>query len=368
MSRVIVLTGFTPGLIYHRLPLIRAMVQRGHDVLAAGPPGDDWVEAPLKAAGARFTEFAVDRNHVRMCDDLRYVSRIRRLLRAESPDLLLCSTVKPNIYGGWAARAEGVRSAAMVTGLGAVFMRPGVRRAIAIRMLRRACRHHDVVFVQNEPDRDDLLRWGVVKDASKVAMTAGSGIDLAAFPELPLPDAPVFLMLSRLLAAKGVREYIAAGAIVRAACPQARVLLAGAADGGPGSVPLTEVQAAHDRGSITYLGHVEDVRELLGEASVCVLPSYHEGTPHSLLEGMASGRATITTDVRGCREVAIPGDTGLIVPVKDAATLANAMLTLAEDGPRRAAMGRAGRALAESRFDAEAVARDMIDTLFGAIG
>ena len=86
-------------------------------------------------------------------------------------------------------------------------------------MLRRACLHHGRVFLQNPDDRDDLLHAGVLADDSKVVMTAGSGVDLDAFPHRPVPDHPVFLMLARLLEAKGVREYLHAAKIVHAACP-----------------------------------------------------------------------------------------------------------------------------------------------------
>ena len=122
-------------------------------------------------------------------------------------------------------------------------------------MFRRACRHHQTIFVQNTADRDDLLRWRVVEDTSQFVLTAGSGIDLEAFPHLPLPEEPVFLMLSRLLQAKGVLEYIEASAHVRAAVPEARMILAGGIDDGPGSVPLSVVEAATDRGDLEYLGH-----------------------------------------------------------------------------------------------------------------
>ena len=129
----------------------------------------------------------------------------------------------------------------MVTGLGTIFMNPGVKRRIATAMLRKSCRHHDRIFFQNVEDRDDLLRAGVVEDRSKVVMTAGSGVDLDLFPVRPLPDRPVFLMLARLLVAKGVREYLEAARLLRKSCPDAVVRLAGMEDPGSGGVPMGEV-------------------------------------------------------------------------------------------------------------------------------
>ncbi len=332
-------------------------------MIAAAPEEDARVAPVLKEIGVGWRPIEFDRNRVRPIRDLRFLRDIRNLIQETAPDRLLCAMLKPNIYGGWAARSEGVPSAAMVTGLGTVFMNPGWRRSVAARMLRRACRHHDIVFVQNPEDRRDLLDGRVVEDASKIVQTAGEGIDLNAFPLAPLPDRPVFLMLSRLLEAKGVREYLAAAAKLRQSCPDATVQLAGIEDPASGGVPVAEVRAAEARGEVEYLGFVEDVQAAIAACSVCVLPSWYEGTPHSLLEGMAMGRPIIATDVRGCRETVVDQETGLLVPVRDPDALAGAMERLALDAELRASMGSAGRRLAEGRFSAEVVVREMLSAL-----
>ncbi len=363
MSRVLMLTGFAPGLIYFRQPLLRAMVAAGHEVIAAAPSEDDRVPPMLSDLGATWRPIEFDRNRVRPIRDLRFLRETRSLVRETKPDRLLTATLKPNIYGGWAAKSERVPSAAMVTGIGTVFMRPGWRRAVAASMLRRACRHHDVIFIQNPEDRSDLVSMGVVRDTSKLVMTAGEGIDLQQWKPRPLPPEPVFLMLSRMLVSKGVREYIEAARLLRDRGVHARVLLAGPEDPGSDAVPLDEVRAAHDRGLLEYLGFVEDVPALLASASVCVLPSWHEGTPHAILEAMAMGRPAITTDVRGCRETVRAGETGVLVPVRQPVALADAMQHMAEDSAGRARMGVAARAFAERAFDADDVAATMIESL-----
>lgn len=356
MSRIVMLTGFAPGLIYFRQPLLRALVAAGHEVIAAAPDEDDRVAGVMESLGVQWMPMAFDRNRVRPLRDADFLRRVRKMLRRIRPDRLVCATLKPNIYGGWAASAEGVPSAAMVTGIGTVLMNPGWRRRAATVMFRRACRHHDVVLVQNPEDGKDLIDLGIVDDASKIVQTAGEGIDLNAFPVQSLPEAPVFLMLARLLVSKGVREYLIAARRVREMCPTARVQLAGIEDPGSGGVPISEIHAAAEAGDIEYLGFVEDVPAAIAASSVIVLPSWHEGTPHSLLEGMAMGRPVVTTDVRGSRQTVDDGETGLLVPLRDPEALAQAMALLASDAERRAVMGAAGRRLAEDRFDAEEVA------------
>ncbi len=363
MSRIIMLTGFASGLIYFRQPLLRALVAAGHEVIAAAPEEDDRVAPAMAAIGVDWRPIEFDRNHIRPAGDLRFLREVRSLLRTLAPDRLLCATLKPNIYGGWAAQSEGVKSAAMVTGIGTIFMKPGLKRRVVARMLRRACRHHDLVFVQNADDRDDLLTLGVVEDSSKIIMTAGEGIDLKEWQPCPLPPEPVFLMLSRLLVSKGVREYIEAARMLKDWCPTARVQLAGQADPGSGGVPMAEIIEAHEQGVIEYLGLVTNVKQVIAQSNVCVLPSWHEGTPHAVLESMAMGRPVVTTDVRGCRETVIEGETGLLVPLQDSRALATAMAQLGGDHSRRVSMGNAGRLLAESRFDAQDVSSKMLKAM-----
>ena len=363
MSRVLLLGSYAPSLVLFRAPLLKALVQAGHEVVASAPDEDSSIAGAMDRLGVRWVPIDFDRNKVQPLKDLQLVRRLRSHLRDIQPDRLITYTIKPNIYGGWAAYSEDVPSAAMITGLGTMFMNSGVRKRIAERMLRKAVRHHDRVFFQNGDDRDDLVNAGVVEDASKIVMTAGSGVDLEKYPVQPLPDRPVFLMLARLLVAKGVREYLEAAAILKEKHPDAIVRLGGMEDPGSGGVPMSEIQQAVDDGIIEYLGHVEDVQAALARCSVYVLPSWHEGTPRSVLEAMSTGRAVITTDARGCRETVDHEENGLIVPLRDPASLAGAMSRLASSSELRSEMGNKGRSLAESRFDARQVAAVMLDAL-----
>ena len=364
MSRVLVMGGLAPTLFLFRAPLLRAMVERGHEVIATAPDEDDRVPQAMKELGVQWRPLDFERNRVQPVRDLLFLKRIRRHLRDIQPDRLLTYTIKPNIYGGWAARSEQIPSAAMVTGLGQVFTNAGIRRTLATRMFRSACRHHDHVFVQNPDDRSDLLDLGIVDDESKIVTTAGSGVDLSAFQPMPMPDRPIFLMLARLLESKGVRVLIEAARRLKERCPDALVRIGGMEDPGSGGVPIDEIRNAHDMGIIEYLGYVDDVKRALADCSVYVLPSwYGEGVPHSILEALATGRPIITTDHRGCRETVQAGRNGTLVPVRDSDALFQAMATMAEDQEARLAMGKASRALAESRFDAREVATCMLDSL-----
>jgi glycosyltransferase involved in cell wall biosynthesis len=105
---------------------------------------------------------------------------------------------------------------------------------------------------------------------------------------------------------------------------------------------------------------VLDVRPFVRRADVVVLPAYREGTPRSLLEAAAMGKPLITTDAVGCREVVDAGINGLLVPVKDAQALAQAMVRMIEHPAMRERMGRAGRKKVEWEFDERMVLEKIV--------
>jgi glycosyltransferase involved in cell wall biosynthesis len=300
--------------------------------------------------------------------DLRYRSSIRRLIQHIGADLVLSYTSKPNIWASLAAGSVGVRSASLITGLGYAFTEGGGAKrklvSIASRILYRlATARNYVVIFQNPDDRADFIAAGCLSDPSKARLVNGSGVDIEQFAVAPLPDAPIFLMVARLLGAKGVREYAHAGLALRARHPDCRILLAGYPDEGPDGVELDELNE-WQAGGLEYLGQLTDVRPAIAQASVFVLPSYYrEGTPRSTLEAMAMGRPIITTDMPGCRETVTDGENGFLVPPRHADALLDAMQRLASDPATRARMGAQSRALCERKFEVGDVTRTLLDHL-----
>ena len=299
--------------------------------------------------------------------DLGYRRAIRAIIRQSGADLVLGYTIKPCIWGSLAARAEGIESVSLVTGLGFAFI-PGkglLRKAIGLasqRLWRMATAANRVVIFQNPDDRADFIAAGALADPAKTRLVDGSGVDMAHFVAVDLPGDARFLMIARLLGNKGVREYGDAAAQLLHEGVQARFALAGFFDEGQDSVrpeELTEWQTA----GLEYLGPLDDVRPALAEASVYVLPSYREGTPRTVLEAMAMGRAVITADAPGCRETVRDGETGLLVPVRDADAVAAAMRRLAGDAELRAAMGAAGYRLCCDKYAVERVNAAMLTHL-----
>jgi glycosyltransferase involved in cell wall biosynthesis len=364
---ILVNASYAPSLVNFRGPLIAAMVAEGHRVHASAPGLVGEAAEQVTALGAVPHDVPLTRAGLNPLGDYRYFRAIRQVIRDSGADLVLGYTIKPCIWGSFAARAEGVESASLITGLGFAFI-PGkglVRRAVgqASRLLyRRATSANRVVIFQNPDDRADFLAAGALSDPVKARLVDGSGVDMAHFAAAPLPTEPRFLMISRLLGNKGVREYGEAAALLLREGIKARFALAGFFDAGPDSIAKSELEGWQAAG-LDYLGALDDVRPALADANVYVLPSYREGTPRTVLEAMAMGRAVITTDAPGCRETVREGETGLLVPVRDVAATAAAMRRLAGDVQARQSMGAAGLAYCREKYAVEKVNLAMLSHL-----
>jgi glycosyltransferase involved in cell wall biosynthesis len=194
-----------------------------------------------------------------------------------------------------------------------------------------------------------------------VAVVNGSGIDLRAFRPAPLPPGPQqFLLIARMLSAKGIREYVSAAERIRKDRPDVRFHLVGGIDSNPDAIPAAEVQQWNAAGDVVWHGEVGDVRPHLAACHVYVLPSYREGTPRSVLEAMAMARPIITTDAPGCRETVVEGENGFLVPTHTVAPLIEAMRKFIDRPELVTAMGRRSREIAESKFDVDEINAHML--------
>lgn len=359
---VAVFGSFANSLVNFRGPLMRAMVERGHRVVAIAPRALAVVIDTLAAMGVEYRDVPLKGAGMRVDQDLRAVCALTAMFRELRPDMVLSYTIKPVIYGLLAARLAGVpRRFAMITGLGYTFIGGGLRAQLAgtaARCLYRlSLRGADRVFFQNPDDRTLFEELRLVRGSEQAVMISGSGVDLDAFRPVPLPTGrPSFLLIARFLREKGIREYVDAARQVRAKYPQATFHLVGWLDkGNPAAISERELRSWIADGVVRYHGQLDDVRPAIAAASVYVLPSYREGTPRSVLEAMAMGRPIVTTDAPGCRATVTHGVNGYLVPVKDAVALAQAMERFVEEPGLIAAMGRESRRIAEEKYDVHRV-------------
>lgn len=370
--KFLLIAGFADSLINFRKPLIIALLKQGLEVHVAAPDllANQTVVLELTSLGVIAHDIPMQRAGMNPIADLRAVVALWQLMRRIKPDYVLGYTIKPVIYGtvaAWLARVP--QRFALITGLGFAFMGMDEKnnehsrvQAVVRTLYRTALRHCQTVFFQN-PDDELLfrqLKMFPVHVNSRVVN--GSGVDVAQFDIAPIAEqaAPRFLLIARLLGDKGIREYVQAAEQIKQRYPKAQFDLVGWIDENPSSITQTELDEWIAAGTITFLGRLSDVRPAIKRCSVYVLPSYREGTPRTVLEAMAMGRAVITTDAPGCRETVVEGDNGFLVPIKDTNALAEAMLRFIEQPDLIAQMGQRSRVIAEEKYDVHKVNEQML--------
>jgi glycosyltransferase involved in cell wall biosynthesis len=361
--RIVILASFAESLINFRGPLLQAMVQAGHTVIACAPGQNPALEKQLNELGVSYRQISLQRTGLSAVADLYSILSLAHLWRRIRPDCLLSYTIKPVIYGSLAARFAGIsrdRVFSMVTGLGSTFAPQSFKERLVSRAIRQLYKaglaHNNVVFFQNPDDRDFFVDHGLCRPPTRTVIVNGSGVDLAGFPKRPPVLEPVrFLLIARLLKSKGIAEYVEAAKFVRSRYPASQFRLIGPSDSNPEAISAEQIKQWQHGGVIDYAGPVEDVRTELAQASVFVLPSYREGTPRTVLEAMATGRPIITTDAPGCRETVRMGENGFLVPVKDWAALAAAMIKFIEMPELIPTMGERSRLMAETKYDVRKV-------------
>lgn len=349
-----------------RRSLVRALQAAGHEVLAIAPP-DDYSARLETELGCRYVPILMENKGTNPVKDAQLTRRFYRLYRRERPDVVLHYTIKPNIYGTLAAKLAGIPSVNNVSGLGTVFIVKNFVSKVALGLYRFAFKFPKRVFFQNDDDRQLFLQHGLVEPRITDVLP-GSGIDTHRFrpaAQFVRHEPFTFLMIARVLYEKGVEEYFEAARLVREAVPGTRVQLLGGIDesGGVG-VKRAVFEQWLQAGHVEYLGTSDDVAAHIRQADCVVLPSYREGTPKTLLEAAAMGKPIVTTDVPGCRETVVDGQNGLLCEVRNAADLAAKMeQVLALPAPALEQMGRAGRRLAEQKFDE----RIVLDKYLGVV-
>lgn len=343
------------NIVNFRSGIIRHLQAEGFRVVALAPQDDS--AAILGTMGVDVVPLSIDSAGVSPLRDTALLFAYWRALRRLRPVAYLGWTIKPNVYGSLAAQALGIPVINNISGLGTAFIKVNLLTRVVEKLYRTALARSATVFFQNRHDQGLFVNQRLVK-AEQTEILPGSGIDLTHFTPAPIPTGPfTFLMVARLLRDKGVVEFVEAARIVRETHPDVRFQLLGAVDvQNRTAISRDMLDGWLAEGTIHHLGEAADVRPYLAAASAVVLPSYREGMPRSLLEAAAMARPLIATDVPGCTEIARERENAFLCHVRDARSLAEAMLRmLALDPAERMTMGQRGRAIAETEFDTAVV-------------
>jgi glycosyltransferase involved in cell wall biosynthesis len=351
----------------HRLELARAARSAGFEVALATRVSS--FAKQIESAGIQLFPLRYMRRSSRNpWIELRAVAELTAVYRAWRPAITHHVAAKPVIYGGLAARAAQVPAVVnALAGLGYAFAssRRSARllRPLMLVAYRIALQHSHARLIVQNPEDAAVVIGNRLALPSAVRCVRGSGVDTSKFTPSPEPSGPTtFMLAARMLWDKGVGEFIEAARMLRGRGVAARFVLVGDADPeNPAAIARTELQRWQDEGTVEWWGHRSDMAEVFRSTHVVCLPSYREGLPKVLLEAAACGRPLIAADVPGCREIAIHGESALLVPPRDARRLADAMEALAADPKLRQRLGNCGNRMVRDGFTVGLVNAEMIE-------
>ncbi|BBP45274.1 glycosyl transferase family 1 [Thiosulfatimonas sediminis] len=369
----------SPGILIFRKDFIRYLVLQGHQVFAFAIDYTMDTEQMVRDLGAIPVSYQLNKTGMNPFLDIRDTYLLKQEIMKISPDVVFSFFVKPSIYGSIAAWFAGVpRIIAMLEGLG--YIHTPTSRGVSFKkqFLKRVhgalCTlgyaFADKVLFLNSDDPKDLSSVALLSK-KKLDVLGPIGLDLDYFqyskPDLNKPVR--FIFIARLLAEKGIFQYLSAARIVKRDYPNSEFVVLGGLDpDNPAALSKSELDKVIQEGIIIYPGHVNNVKEWIDQSHVFVLPSfYREGVPRSTQEAMAIGRAIITTDVPGCRETVVEGVNGFMVPPWDAECLADKMVYLIKNPDEIIRMGESSYQMAHENFDVKKINPELAKKVLGSL-
>lgn len=372
--KVLISCSAAKSLLKFRGKLIEELLKENKVYVFTPEIKDPNLRKTLEEMGVIIYENSLNRNNISVISDLIYIAALCKVIHTIKPDVFFAYTFKPLIFGSIMASLYNVKTkVAMLTGLGYNFAdsSKSMAKSITQRLLRFSLRFNKnlrIVF-QNDDDLQELLNRGIIAHTSKTFVVNGSGVDLD-FYRYTKPDTTTirFLLISRLIKAKGIEEFYAAAKILHQKYPDLKFSVVGSFDSKQiDSINGQLYEEIRASSFIDFTDWVDDVRPYIEQSSVVVLPSYREGTPRSILEGMSMGRAIITTDTAGCRQTVnqtAEMKNGHLIKVKSVSDIVESMEYFILNPDDIIKFGINGRAFAEEKYDVDKVNKEMLKILF----
>lgn len=361
MSRKIVIIANNSGGLYgFRKELIETLIEKDNSVVAL-TPFDDMV-SELKNIGIKLVETPIDRRGINPIRDISLYHKYKKKLKILKPDLVITYTIKPNIYGGFACKILRIPYAVNITGLGTAFQNNGMLRKLVTLMYKVSLKRAKTVFFENSENMQIFLDEKIIKTEQGFLLN-GAGVNLNHYSLLEYPlacEITRFLFIGRVMKEKGIDELFEA----------MKKLIT---DGVKCSLDIVgnyeedyadQIKKYESDGWLNYRGFQKDVRPFIENCHCFVLPSWHEGMANTNLECAASGRPLITSNIAGCREAVVNGESGFLAEKHNVNSLYEAMKKFTKlSYDERKAMGLVGRKHMVDVFDKNKVVEETIYAL-----
>ncbi len=352
MKKVLILSNSSSGLYELRRELVQDISERNEVYISLPEDEEDKYMIEFNKAGYKVIHTPFSRRGLDPLSDSALYRAYKSLMLKIKPDMVLTYTIKPNIYGGYAAKRLGIPYITNFTGLGTAILNGGLLSRVLIKMYGISTSGARCIFFQNASNMEYMMSKGI-KGKGNVRLLPGSGVNLNSFSycDYPSEDNGIeILSVMRIMRDKGIEELLYV--IDKLGKPgKVHFNIAGRYEEETRQIYEPVVNKMIEQGKLTFLGYISDMKQVYDKNHIIVHPSYHEGLSNVCLEAAACGRPVITTDIPGCRET-VGDESGILCQPRSAESLKIAiekMLALTTDD--RKAMGIAGRTHVEEKFD-----------------
>ena len=344
----------------HRLPIARKALAEGFKVVVVTRVRSHG--GIIEAEGFELAPIRINRGGMNLFSELRVIFILYTYYKKYKPDIVHHVAIKPVIYGTLVARLIGsIKIINAMAGLGFVFISNKKKVKLLRLFIHQLFRFlfnnkNSQLILQNKDDLGYFLKNKLVNNEN-VTIVRGSGVDVKKFiPAEESTGVPIVMLASRMLWDKGVGEFVEAAKILEQEGVETRFVLVGEGDSeNPASISNSQLSEWNALDTVEWWGEKNDMHKVLTQAHIVCLPSYREGLPKVLLEAASCGRPIIATDVPGCREIVHNSENGILVPLRNANSLAGAIKELINNPKKRKIMGINGRRLVENEFSEEIV-------------
>ncbi|MDC0885019.1 glycosyltransferase family 4 protein [Gammaproteobacteria bacterium] len=366
-KRIVLFANSDWYLFNFRLPLIQEIQKSGCELWLISPAGP--YAQKLVEMGLNWHPIQLDRSSINIFVEFKAIFQLRNFIKANKIDLVHGFTIKCSIYTALASLRLKVLNIFSITGMGYVFtskdfkaklLKPFLWTLLNISINKKNAH----LIVQNKDDLNLFISSNLIEE-SRISLIPSSGVDCSRF----IPTNATYnssnlkvLLSARLLWDKGISTFVECAEMIIHERDDITFYLAGAIDkNNPASISIEQVNAWNNQGIINYLGHIDDMPNLLNKIDIAVLPSAREGLPKSLIEALACGIPIITTDVPGCREVVENGFDGILIQYGRPLELKQAIEFLISNPEKYNRFSKNARISALSKFDSKIVNKHTLE-------
>lgn len=349
--KTLIVTNHSYMLYRFRKELIAELQKQGEVVISTPFVGH---EDDLAAMGCRMIETALERRGIDPIKDIKLLKFYKKLIKPEKPDVVVTYSIKPNIYAGFVCRCQKIPYCVNVQGLGTAFQKEPIA-SLVTGMYKLALRKAKTVFFENDANKNEFTSRKIIGE-EKCTVLSGAGVNVEQFSYCEYPKEELgihFLYLGRIMKEKGMDEFFSAAKILKEKYGKSVIF---------DVVGFFEdeyeklVNELAENGIINFYGFQTNPIPYYQQAHCVVLPSYHEGMSNVILEAEAIGRPVIVSDIPGCREAVVDGQTGFLCEKANTESLINAIeqyLSLSYE--QHTVLSKNARIMVETSFDKKGV-------------